>query len=198
MPFNRIYSYVIPRSSPSGINMPPQWQDRFVDTLVSTGNCNAADTFLANCEICFDAAFQESDTVCWNPTPGGGRYVFQDTRASIRTSFHTTHAVLFRFPNGAIVTVAALCDACPKGCGPFRNEKSAYSAVEREYSTWSDDFKGVVAFLGTTAFTVLLGFALLGCCLTSHARSSALLTYARKLQVERDMERLDKRWILEK
>lgn len=107
-------------------------------------------------------------------------------------------SVLYRFPNGATVTAEVLCDACPRGCGPFRNEKSAYAVVSREYSTWSNDLKGVVSFLSTTAFTVLLGFALLGCCLTSHAKSSALEMYARKLQVERDMERLDKRWILEK
>jgi len=169
--------YVIPRAASSGLEMPPEWQDRFVDNLQgATTPCTGAEILTAdNCALCFDAAVTSADVVCWQPVPGGGR-----------------------FPDGASVTAQNLCNACPRGCGPFRNEASAYSVVEREYSSWSPDLKSAVSFLGTSAFTVLLGFALLGCCLTTHAKSSALLMYARKLQVERDMERLDKRWILER
>eukprot|EP00038_Savillea_parva_P018661 m.24858 g.24858 ORF g.24858 m.24858 type:complete len:973 (+) comp4192_c0_seq1:59-2977(+) len=166
--------YVIPRSSSSGVYMPESWQDRFVDTLPNSP-CGPADRVVKNCRVCLNSAVSATETVCWLPLTGEGRH-----------------------PNGTAVSAGNLCKVCPRGCGPFRNERSAYSVVEREYSTWNSNVKDVVAFLGTTAFTVLLAFALLGCCLTTHAKSTALVAYARKLQIERDMERLDKRWILER
>lgn len=167
--------YVIPRASSSGVFMPASWQDRFTGNLTGTlGSCSGEDV-VESCTVCLDSSFSSSEEVCWRPLPGDGRY-----------------------PNGVKVTVGNLCASCPKGCGPFRNQRSAYEILDFEYNEWPDGAQDFVDFLGTASFTVILAFALLSCCLVNHARASATAKWAKKVEIERNMERWDKRWILEK
>ena len=89
-----------------------------------------------------------------------------------------------------------LCSSCPSGCGPFRHSVTMFESVENRYNQFDETSLGVFDFMGTTAFATMLVFALLTCFCYTHAKSRSRLARATKLQVERDMERLDKLWIL--
>eukprot|EP00730_Choanoeca_flexa_P002287 TRINITY_DN10991_c0_g2_i1.p1 TRINITY_DN10991_c0_g2~~TRINITY_DN10991_c0_g2_i1.p1 ORF type:complete len:396 (+),score=79.69 TRINITY_DN10991_c0_g2_i1:134-1189(+) len=99
-------------------------------------------------------------------------------------------------PNGVTVTMAQLCAACPSGCGPFRNQRSVFDVLDNEYQTWPTALRNIFDYIGTIAFATVFVFGLLTWLLISSAKLSAHKKLIARLQLERDMERLDKRWIL--
>ena len=72
----------------------------------------------------------------------------------------------------------------------------AYVTLEEEYSNWNDTVKEVFLFMGTVTFTVFLTVLLLAICCVTQARSTARLAWGKKMRLERDMERMDKKFII--
>ena len=50
--------------------------------------------------------------------------------------------------------------------------------------------------MGTVTFTVFLSILLLAVCCVTQARSTARLAWGKKMRLERDMERMDKKFII--
>eukprot|EP00047_Mylnosiga_fluctuans_P023953 m.149762 g.149762 ORF g.149762 m.149762 type:complete len:898 (+) comp9732_c0_seq11:38-2731(+) len=124
----------------------------------------------ATCPDCL-AAYSPSAVVCWVGT---------------------------NYPTGAVVTMSDLCSQCPTGCGPFRNQGSMYDTAITEYHKWTTTAQNAIETISTTSFASLVVLLLIIGWLYTHAQARGRLKMAEDLAVERDLERMDKIWILEK
>eukprot|EP00040_Diaphanoeca_grandis_P031399 m.187839 g.187839 ORF g.187839 m.187839 type:complete len:1136 (+) comp32318_c1_seq1:175-3582(+) len=162
------------------------WHQRFVifdnDVLVLyPSNCSAvADAEVVfNCVKCvesnLDVQSRNNQTVCWN-------YI---------VDLNGTNTA-----GEAVMSLYDFCEACPPGCGPFRNQESAYATLIDMYREWPDEVKQVFIFLGTTTFTVILGFFLISLLCITQARNHRREKMLDKVELELAMERLDRRYIM--
>lgn len=164
--------YAITRLPTSGAYMSAANSDLWVSNLNGTSPC-PSDTTLGSCTACL-STYKPSELVCWRP-PESARY-----------------------PEGIVTTLGSLCQACPSGCGPFRNQPTIYQTATDTYSRWSSTAQSALGFIGTTPFAGLVIVLLLVALMYMHAKVSARKTLAHRMRIERDMERLDKIWILQR
>jgi len=162
--------YSITRLPTSGAYMSDAYQDTWVTQLPSSGNCSVANVSCAGCL----ASYNPASTVCWKPT-GSANY-----------------------PNGALLNMSALCLRCPSGCGPFRNQESMYDTAINEFHKWDSTSQSALSYIGTTAFAGLVLTSVLIAVFYVHAKASARAALVERIRRERDEERLDKIWILQK
>jgi len=101
------------------------------------------------------------------------------------------------FKAGATVAMDTFCQACPSGCGPFRNQALMLSVVMDEVESWSGSAIVVLQFVASTSFAVLLVIVLIIVALYIHAHLRAKDRLADRMRMERDLERVDKLWILQ-
>eukprot|EP00048_Salpingoeca_helianthica_P006676 m.101432 g.101432 ORF g.101432 m.101432 type:complete len:839 (+) comp14089_c0_seq7:137-2653(+) len=166
--------YAITRLPTSGAYMSTSDNDQFItnSTLRSTVSCSQSN---ATCLDCITASStQLAQTICWAP----------------QNSKH--------FPNGASVTLSALCAACPSGCGPFRNQASIYQTAITEFHRWDTTAQQAINYIATPAFVGLVLLLLIIMYFYQQARSAARQRLCERMRLERDMERMDKIWILQK
>ena len=97
-----------------------------------------------------------------------------------------------------VFTLEQFCRGCPTGCSPFRDQTSIYTTLELEYADWEQDAREVFTFMGTTAFAFMILVVLFTFMCYLNAKSNARKARITKLCIERDMERMDKIWILDK
>lgn len=145
---------------------------RWVPEGVFSNPCNVA--FNVTCKICVDRANYDPDTtVCFRPPSGP-------------------------YSGGVETEIDELCNYCPSGCGPFRHLDSAYSVILDEFQTWPPVVRTVVDFIGTMSFGIIWLIGLITWLLVLKAKNGAQTKLIKKLRLERDLERLDKIWILER
>eukprot|EP00045_Choanoeca_perplexa_P011029 m.115252 g.115252 ORF g.115252 m.115252 type:complete len:881 (-) comp15486_c0_seq1:97-2739(-) len=143
---------------------------RWIDPGVLTGAVCTDDS--ASCSDCYGSSPNFTQSVCFRTGASGS------------------------YPIGVTVTLEDLCNACPTGCGPFRHQKSVFNVLDNEYRTWPTALRAIFDYIGTIAFATVFVFGLLTWLLISSAKLSAQRRLIARLQMERDMERMDKRWIL--
>ncbi|EDQ87037.1 uncharacterized protein MONBRDRAFT_10475 [Monosiga brevicollis MX1] len=154
---------------PSGFEMDNA--DRWIEAGALTGATCSSNTH--TCADCLVEDFNASETVCLLQEEGP-------------------------YSAGVATTLGELCAVCPSGCGPFRHQLSAMTVLLDEYATWPSRVKQIFDYMGTVAFAMVIIFMLVTWILIIKSRLSAERRVIARLQVERDMERLDKRWILRK
>eukprot|EP00048_Salpingoeca_helianthica_P006674 m.101392 g.101392 ORF g.101392 m.101392 type:complete len:843 (+) comp14089_c0_seq4:55-2583(+) len=136
---------------------------------VPTTSSIACNTTTPSCAVCLNS-FNASASVCWMPNDAVG----------------------------VLVSMSQLCQACPSGCGPFRNQESIYATALKEFDTWSPDAQASLRFIGTASFAAIVILILLMGWFYLHAKVRASTSLVERLRMERDSERTDKMWILEK
>lgn len=136
---------------------------------VPTTSSIACNTTTPSCAVCLNN-FNASASVCWMPNDAVG----------------------------VLVSMSQLCQACPSGCGPFRNQESIYATALKEFDTWSPDAQASLRFIGTASFAAIVILILLMGWFYLHAKVRASTSLVERLRMERDSERTDKMWILEK
>jgi hypothetical protein len=164
--------YTIANIAPSGAYTSDyhRWIDPAFD---GTGNgCDPSDRVVA-CTSCLVNGINLAETVCFQTTDGA-------------------------FTAGVQTTLGDLCDVCPSGCGPYRNFPSVYQVLVLEYRRWPVVLRTVVNYIGTIAFGAVLVLALLTWVLILKAKVNAHSRLIEKIRIERDLERMDKVWILER
>eukprot|EP00036_Acanthoecidae_sp_10tr_P001751 CAMPEP_0182931310 /NCGR_PEP_ID=MMETSP0105_2-20130417/27979_1 /TAXON_ID=81532 ORGANISM="Acanthoeca-like sp., Strain 10tr" /NCGR_SAMPLE_ID=MMETSP0105_2 /ASSEMBLY_ACC=CAM_ASM_000205 /LENGTH=887 /DNA_ID=CAMNT_0025069721 /DNA_START=22 /DNA_END=2686 /DNA_ORIENTATION=+ len=166
--------YILTSVPPSGPNMDGQWHDRFVDSLNGTIPCTAGLVAVDDCTICLEPQNTTVD-VCWTGTR------FKDSNGVV----------------GIEVTLDELCNACPRGCGPFRGLTSPYDALIVEASTWPEWILTVLEYMDTPSFTLILTVFFLCSYLLTRAKSRGRLKWALNQERLRSTESWDKRWILD-
>jgi hypothetical protein len=102
------------------------------------------------------------------------------------------------YPNGLQATVGAICAVCPTGCGLFRNKETAYTIFTEEIETWSNASQAILAFITTAPFMATVMFMFLVYVLLLHQTAEGAKMRIDALERERDLEREDKLWILDK
>ncbi|EGD77778.1 hypothetical protein PTSG_08868 [Salpingoeca rosetta] len=166
--------YTITRIAPSGLYQDEVDVARWIDpTALGNTSCTGADE-LVSCSDCLVTNFTAStDPICYkvDNTP---------------------------FEEGVQTTASVLCSNCPSGCGPYRNYDTVYEVLLIEYDSWPYGVRVVLQYIGTVAFGALLFLGLLTWILINRAVIRAQKKLINKLQVERDLERMDKIWILNK
>jgi len=95
-----------------------------------------------------------------------------------------------------LVPYTDFCEACPPGCGPFRNQDSAYDTLITTYRKWPDGVQQLFIFLGTGTFTIILAFVLISILCIFQARANQRNKMLEKAELELAMERLDRRFIM--
>lgn len=166
--------YTITRIAPSGSYQSEVDVARWIGTSALGNTTCPSDATAAECADCLDPTFAASgESVCY----------------SVEGS---------PFEDGVYVNSSVLCNNCPSGCGPFRNFETVYDVLLREYDTWPFGVRVVFEYLGTVAFGVMLALGLLTWILINKAVIRAQSRLISKLQAERDLERMDKIWILNK
>ena len=108
--------YILTSVPPSGTHMNSEWHDLFVDTLNATAACTAGEANAYDCQPCTVPNATAASTVCWQ----GPRYD------------------VFNGGAGVSVSLAELCAACPRGCGPFRGLDVPYAALIHETEDWPE------------------------------------------------------------
>lgn len=168
--------FVLTQVSPSGPSMGTEWHNAFVDTITSTTVCGAGVNVVDDCRVCLvPNSSPETVNVCWQ----GDRYA--DLNGG----------------GGVQLTLAEFCDACPRGCGPFRTLTAPWDVLTHESRTWPSWLADVLYFTGTPTFTAVLSAIFLCLFLVSQAKSKGRLRWGLHQQRLRDSEFWDKRWILE-
>lgn len=95
-------------------------------------------------------------------------------------------------------TLGELCSNCPSGCGPFRNMDTMYDVLSTEFQSWPEAVQTVINFIGTVSFGAILLLVFVTWLVIVHAKLSAHRKMVERLRLERDLERMDKIWILER
>lgn len=169
--------YMLYRVPPSGVYMTPEWTDRFLDTLTSTAACGVSDPVVADCRVCLSPrdTTDTTSTVCWQ----GARFS------------------QFNSGGGVQVTMTDFCNACPRGCGPFRSLNSPFEVFNQEERTWPKWISTAFDLMGTPFFTVVLIVAFLSLHAVSQAKSRGRLKWGLRQERLRDSEFWDKKWILD-
>lgn len=162
--------YTIARIEPSGAFVKDY--SRWMDPTFATTACGGGER-VVGCTDCLVDGFTPSETVCF--TAG------TDT-----------------FASGVQTTMAVLCGECPSGCGPFRNFPSVYQVIVLEFNTWPETLRTIIDYIGTISFGTVLVFILLTWILMVKAKLNAHSRLIEKIRIERDLERMDKVWILER
>eukprot|EP00052_Salpingoeca_macrocollata_P022877 m.199889 g.199889 ORF g.199889 m.199889 type:complete len:857 (-) comp21905_c1_seq5:29-2599(-) len=165
--------YIITALPPSGAFMDSTYQERFI-TNADLPSATACSTNTVACSDCFVSPRVDDEYVCFKTSTSGF------------------------FPNGANVTLGEFCAVCPSGCGPFRNQLTIYDTMSNEFNTWPYFLRVIIEFIGTLSFALLVIFFMGTWLLFYRATAAARNKLINKLKVERDMERIDKIWILQK
>ena len=164
--------YTIANIAPSGAYASDyhRWIDPAFD---GTGMaCDPGDR-VVECTACLVNGLNLAETVCFQTSDGA-------------------------FTAGVQTSLGDLCDVCPSGCGPYRNFPSVYEVLVLEFRKWPEVLRTIIDFIGTIAFGVIIVLALLTWTLILKSKVSAHKRLIEKLRVERDLERMDKVWILER
>jgi len=159
--------------------------------------CSESAYETKGCDACLDNDVDLNDWVCYSPGLSTEKNFFDDPTADDfnpdKNQPHLPHDC------GAMVTMRFLCQQCPSGCGPFRNKPSMLTYMQEDLATWDLKLSWVVQtinFMGTVTFTIIISLIFLMLYLTMSSKSAARQRKAEKFRTERDMERLDKLWIL--
>eukprot|EP00053_Salpingoeca_punica_P019461 m.197032 g.197032 ORF g.197032 m.197032 type:complete len:808 (+) comp17657_c0_seq1:69-2492(+) len=160
--------YTIVQLPTSGAYMPSGYQEMFTNVSPLLPTCATAN---ASCLDCLSSSRVDSAVVCFKPTS---------------TS------------TGSALQLGDLCDLCPSGCGPFRNQDSVYRTMKDEFDSWPSFIQHVLNIVGTLSFALIILFVIGTWLLFVRAENDARSELIVKLKNERDIERIDKIWILEK
>ena len=159
--------------------------------------CSASAYATKGCDACLAEDLDLDEWVCYSPGKSTATAFFDDPLAADYVAEenqpHLPHDC------GAMVRMEFLCQQCPSGCGPFRNKESMLTYMKEDLATWSEKAAWLVQtinFMGTVTFTVIISLIFLMLYITMSSKSSARQRKAEKFRTERDMERLDKLWIL--
>ena len=165
--------------------------------LPNYANCSESLYATKGCGACLDPDVDLNEWVCYSPGKSTDFNFFDDPTAddflAQDNQPHLPHDC------GAMVTMRFLCQQCPSGCGPFRNQESMLTYMKEDLETWTDNAAWLVqtiSFMGTVTFTVIISLVFLMVYLVMRSKSAARQKQAEKFKTERDMERLDKLWIL--
>lgn len=183
--------YLVSEVPPSGVYS--EYNDWFMGQTLNLTNstteviptlCNESSFPQVTCADCLVAPRNLSQTVCYEPN------------LEQLSSLYPNPWVDTAFANGFSVTYGSFCEACPSGCGPFRNKELIISPIQDSFSTWPKGVQDAINFMGTAPFTLILIFLFLSILSCLSARSDARQKRADKLRAERDVERADKLWLL--
>jgi hypothetical protein len=154
-----------------------------------SGGCSAdADLATASCDMCFGAKDSELDSfVCYESKSNFTAWLPHDC--------------------GVRVTLRTLCQRCPSGCGPFKNKEGFFDVFTADTETWdttSDTTKASAnkffisffTFLASPPFTVLLLVVLIIVWAVKSAKIKQTKHTVEKLLRERQMDRIDKEYML--
>eukprot|EP00039_Didymoeca_costata_P023989 m.8915 g.8915 ORF g.8915 m.8915 type:complete len:896 (-) comp3972_c0_seq1:136-2823(-) len=175
--------YLVAWVPPSGVYS--DYNDWFLTDInnltVIPANCTISTV---SCADCLKESRNLSETVCYKPD------LHQYSK------LYTSPFVDSIYSDGFETSMQQFCSSCPSGCGPFRNMEFMISPIQDSASRWPNWLQDIVNFMGTAPFTLILIFVFLSIFSCMSAQSSARRMRAEKMRVERDMERLDKLWIL--
>jgi hypothetical protein len=176
--------YAIFRFNASGVFMPASTQDEAM-AIITGPNCT---TSAFSCTDCYptstaaENAYNASFVTCYKSP-------------SIADS---PDGYVPSYPDGIQATVGALCGACSTGCGLFRNQLTAYTVFTDEIKTWSQTTQDMLSFITTAPFMATVVFIFFVYVLLLHQSESGAELRIESLERERDLEREDKLWILDK
>jgi hypothetical protein len=112
--------------------------------------------------------------------------------------YDSSTSVCFQAFDGSLktATMGELCPECPTGCGPFRDLPTMFHVMTIEFDRWPSAVRTVMNFLGTISFGVIIVVLLITWLLAVKAKLAAREKLVEKLKFERDLERMDKIFIL--
>lgn len=113
---------------------------------------------------------------------------------------------------GVELTLRQMCSKCPSGCGPFRNTESFFDVLTAGSETWATEasdgvskptaainsfLKSFFEFVGSAPFTVILLLIMIAMYAILRAKISAGKAINARLLQQREMDRMDKQWMIE-
>ena len=175
--------YIMLELPPSGFYMeqPARWINASDLLLQSSGGGGGGATCAvntANCSLCLAEDYN-------NATAANASVCF-------RTGENGTA------PNGIQTTAGAFCAACPSGCGPFRGRPTFYTVFTDMFHSWGPDAQLALDYLSSVGFVSIIAMLAFGALMLMRARNAALVRANKRLRIERDLDRLDKLFILRK